>query len=142
MSGILKQQPLKLKGEPGKLPEKKERPALDEKIPWVEHPEQMPEGWTDDVVTIDQLADYLVIFNEVVERQSRYDEGVYILARITVDEQPFILRTGSKAVVGSALHMVHLDKVPFRALVEHRKGKWPGGYYCLSSPEAKDKEAT
>jgi len=140
MSGLGKKGPLKLRGEQDKLPGKKERPAPQDEIPWVEHPEELPEGWVDPVVTIDQLVDYTVIFREVVERKSQFDPGNYILAKIQVDEERFILRTGSKAVVGAVLHMAHLDKFPFRALVEHRKGKWPGGYYCLSSPETKDKE--
>lgn len=141
MSGIHKKRPLKLQGE-----RRSPRIAAGVKklesdgLPWVEY-EEMPEGWEGDVVSIDQIAGMLVIFNEIEQRQSRFDEGVYLLVRIQVGDEEFILRTGSKPVVGAILHMAHLDKIPFRAFVEHRKGKWPGGYYCLSGPATAD-EAT
>lgn len=140
MSGIQKKPPIKLQGEPS-TPRiaKGIKQLASDGIPWVEY-EELPEGWEGEVVSIDQIKDMLVIFNEVEERQSRFDDGVYLLVKIGIGNARFILRTGSKAVVGAILHMVHLDKIPFRAMVEHRKGKWPGGYYCLSGPATADQE--
>jgi len=140
LSGILKKKPLELQGDKpkGKIAQGVRTMKQDD-LPWVEW-ESWPEEWVGDLVTIDQLKDHIIVVEAFEERQSTKYEGSYVVAQVSIGEEKFVLRTGSKAVVGSTLHMAHLEKIPFRAIVEQRKGKWPGGYYCFSAPTPPEQE--
>ena len=136
-----KLRPLKLKGEPGKLPEKKQPWHVEQDIPMIEA-EQEAVDMDGDQVTIDQLAGFCVSFYDVLERPSRYGEGkVYLYAQISVQGTPFVLRTGSEPVVRSILRQAKEGKLPFRAYVEARQTKKGMTCYVLTDKATADKEA-
>ena len=119
------------------LPKKKKE---EEELPWVEY-EETPEDWEGELVAIDQLEDVMIIVRDYRERQSQFEEGAkYVLAQIEVDGEPYVLRCGSKPVVGAILHMAHEGKIPFRAIVAKRKSAKGRTYYCLTGPTTADQE--
>lgn len=133
--------PLKLAGEPARLPEKGKPWYEEQKIPMIE-PEQEAVDMEGDVVSIDQLAGFCVSFHDVLERQSRYAQGKsYVYAQVTVQGEPYTLRTGSEPVVRAILKQAKEGKLPFRAYVEARKTKKGMTCYVLTDKATADQEA-
>lgn len=130
--------PLKLEGEKGtpRIASGAKR-LKSEGLPWVEF-DAAPEEFEGDIVTIDQLVGYLVMFQDFQERPSSYDEGIYMFVQVQVGDDSFILRTGSRPVCGSIKHMKHLGKIPFRAFVVQGQGRAGRPYYALAGPTPED----
>lgn len=140
MPDLDKLKPLELKGEKKPVGKKPVGKKGIEELPWVEY-EEVPEEWEGDLVSIDQLEDIMIVVRDYRERDSQYEEGQkYVIAQIEIDGTKYILRCGSKPVVGAILHMAHQDKIPFRAIVAKRRSAKGRTYYCLTGPTTADEE--